>query len=89
MPTMEKKSVTVTLEQAQFICQKVTSGEYASDSEVIRDALRVLAERDRAVEAWLHNTVAETYDRVEAGNGTFYSIDQARELLETRLQVPA
>ena len=72
MPTMEKKSVTVTLEQAQFIGQKVMSGEYASDSEVIRDALHVLAERDRAVEAWLHSTVAATYDRVDASHGTFY-----------------
>lgn len=87
MPTMEKKSVTVTLEQAQFIGQKVTSGEYASDSEVIRDALRVLAERDRAVEGWLRNTVATTYDRVATGNGKFSTIDQARELLEARLQV--
>lgn len=87
MPTMEKKSVTVTLDQAQYIAAKVASGEYASDSEVVRDGLRALAERDRAVETWLCGTVAATYDRVQAGGGKFYSVDEARELLHARHQV--
>jgi hypothetical protein len=33
---------------AEFVRTKVASGDYASDSEVLRDALRVLRERDRA-----------------------------------------
>jgi antitoxin ParD1/3/4 len=38
---------------AQFVRENVARGDYASDSEVLRDALRVLRERDRAVESWL------------------------------------
>jgi len=37
---------------------KVASGEYAMESEVIRDGLRVLMARDRAVERWLRKQVA-------------------------------
>lgn len=37
---------------------KVASGEYATDSEVIRDGLRVLLARDRIVEGWLRTSVA-------------------------------
>ena len=34
---------------------KLASGEYATESEVIRDGLRALLARDQAVEAWLRN----------------------------------
>lgn len=38
--TMIKKSITVTNSQEAFIQAQIASGHYASDSEVIRDALR-------------------------------------------------
>jgi len=44
-------SLTPTLER--FIQEKVASGLYASASEVVREALRVLEERDRIEEARL------------------------------------
>lgn len=40
MPTVEKLSIALTTEQAALVRQVVESGEYASSSEVIRDALR-------------------------------------------------
>ena len=43
---------------------KWTRCDYASESEVIREGLRALAARDRALEAWLRDTVAPAYDRV-------------------------
>ena len=36
---------------------KVASGAYASESEVIREGLRFLEERDQAVEKWLREQV--------------------------------
>ena len=39
----------------------VTSAEYATESEVIRDGLRVLMARDRAVERWLREQVVPAY----------------------------
>lgn len=37
-----------------------------------------------AVEHWLRTTVAETYDRVAAGQGHFSSGDEVREWLAAR-----
>jgi hypothetical protein len=39
-------------EMAQMICAKVASGECASESAAIRDGLRALQARDRAVATW-------------------------------------
>lgn len=51
---------------ADLIRAKVTAGEYATESEVIRDGLRVLLARDRAVETWLREQVAPAYDALKA-----------------------
>jgi putative addiction module CopG family antidote len=50
---------------AKEVADKVASGEYASESEVIRDGLRALQARDRAVEQWLNGEVGDTYDRMK------------------------
>lgn len=64
MRTTQSLSITLPLEMAQMVKAKVSSGEYATESEVIRDGLRTLAARDAAVEKWLLEEVAPTYDRV-------------------------
>ncbi len=66
MRTTRQMSVTLPHEMADLVRSKVASGEYASESEVIRDGLRALAARDRAVEAWLLERVAPAYDRLQA-----------------------
>jgi antitoxin ParD1/3/4 len=43
-----------------------TFGEYATESEVIRDGLRVLLARDRVVESRLRKDVAAAYDTLMA-----------------------
>ncbi|MFZ0743781.1 MAG: type II toxin-antitoxin system ParD family antitoxin [Terracidiphilus sp.] len=40
MPTVEKLSIALPLEMAAVVRRAVEAGEYASNSEVIRDALR-------------------------------------------------
>lgn len=40
MPTVEKLSIALPPEMASWVRKAVKSGEYASASEVIRDALR-------------------------------------------------
>ena len=52
--------MTLPHEMADMVRAKVTSGEYASESEVIRDGLRALAVRDRAVEGWLREQVTSS-----------------------------
>lgn len=62
MRTTQSLSITLPIEMAEMVKAKVASGEYASESEVIRDGLRTLAARDVAVERWLWEEVAPTYD---------------------------
>lgn len=66
MRTTKSLSITLPHDMAEMVRAKVSSGEYATESEVIRDGLRVLAARDSAVERWLREEVAATYDAVRA-----------------------
>ncbi|HKP78559.1 MAG TPA: type II toxin-antitoxin system ParD family antitoxin [Phenylobacterium sp.] len=66
MSAGQKRTVSLPSEQADFIDAKVASGDYASASEVVRAGLRALKERDEAVERWLREEVAPTYDAMKA-----------------------
>jgi antitoxin ParD1/3/4 len=57
MRTTRQMSVTLPHEIAEMVRAKVPAGEYASESEVIRDGLRALRARDRAVDEWLMQEV--------------------------------
>lgn len=48
-------NVSLTPELEQFIQAKVKSGRYLSASEVVREGLRLLEERDRVQQARLEN----------------------------------
>jgi antitoxin ParD1/3/4 len=66
MRSTKQMSITLTHEMAAMVRAKVESGEYASESEVIRDGLRVLEAHERAVDTWLRSQVASTYDAMKA-----------------------
>ncbi|KAA0892780.1 type II toxin-antitoxin system ParD family antitoxin [Pusillimonas sp. ANT_WB101] len=66
MRTTQQFSITLPNEMAKLVRGKVSSGEYASESEVIRDGLRALLARDQAVQNWLLNEVAPAYDAIKA-----------------------
>lgn len=70
MRSTQSLSITLPHELAQMVKAKVQSGEYATESEVIRDGLRTLVARDAAVERWLREQVAPTYDAVIANPET-------------------
>jgi putative addiction module CopG family antidote len=74
-------SVTLPHEMADMVRAKVDAGDYASESEVIREGLRALAARDRALEAWLSDTVAPAYDRLMADPSRAVSPDEVRARL--------
>jgi len=57
MRTTQQFSITLPNEMADAVKAKVMTGEYATESEVIRDGLRALMARDRAVENWLRGQV--------------------------------
>lgn len=66
MRTTQQFSITLPNEMAKRIREKVAAGEYATESEVIRDGLRVLLARDQAMQNWLQTEVAAAYDEVQA-----------------------
>jgi antitoxin ParD1/3/4 len=57
MRTTQQFSITLPLDMAEAVEHKVKSGAYASVSEVVRDGVRALLERDAAVERWLREEV--------------------------------
>jgi len=76
MRTTHPISVTLPHDMAAMVKAKVASGEYATESEVIRDGLRALQARDTALESWLHNEVAKSYDAFAADPDSAAPADQ-------------
>jgi antitoxin ParD1/3/4 len=66
MQSAEKLSITLPPEMASFIRQKVDSGLYGSNSEIIREAMRGLMERERRLER-LDGAIALGLADAEAG----------------------
>jgi antitoxin ParD1/3/4 len=71
-------SITLTHEMAEMVLAKVNSGQYASESEVIRDGLRALQMQERAIEAWLRQTVAPAYDAMKADPSRAIPVEKVR-----------
>ena len=84
MSAIQKRTVSLPQEHASFIDRLVESGAYGSASEVVRAGLRALQERDAAVERWLHDEVARTFDEVAANPDRVVSGEAVRERLRAR-----
>ena len=81
MRSTQQFSITLPNEMAEAVRSKVAAGEYATESEVIRDGLRALLARDRAVESWLREQVAPAYDALKAEPSRAIGVDQLRASL--------
>ena len=81
MRTTQQMSITLPNDMADVVKAKVRTGEYASESEVIRDGLRVLMARDRAVESWLHNQVGPAFDALKTDPSSAVTVDHVRARL--------
>lgn len=81
MRTTQQFSITLPNEMAEVVKTKVAAGEYATESEVIRDGLRALIARDRAIENWLLQEVGPAYDALKANPARAVTVDQVRARL--------
>ena len=81
MRNTQPLSITLPHEMAAMVKAKVASGEYASESEVIRDGLRSLRARDSALESWLRGEVAKSYDAFETDPKSGVPADEIMERL--------
>ncbi len=89
MRTTRQFSITLPNEMADVVKAKVEAGEYATESEVIRDGLRVLMARDRIVENWLNNQVGPAYDTLTTDPSRASSVSQVRARLATEHKLSA
>ncbi len=82
-PNAEKLSITLPAEMVRVIRDKVASGAYGSNSEVIRDALRAWLERDRRLAA-LDGAIAAGL--ADADGGRLESAATVRAQLKSHLR---
>lgn len=86
MRSTQQMSITLPLEMAALVKAKVAAGEYATESEVIRDGLRVLLARDRAMDDWLRDQVIPAAAALAANPERALSAEQVREHMATKRQ---
>ena len=70
---------SLTAELEQMVADKVNTGMYQTASEVVREGLRLLRERDQRVEA-LRRDVRAGFEAAERGEFTDYDAGNIKEL---------
>lgn len=77
MPT---RNVNLTHHFDRFIDARITSGRFSNASEVVREGLRLLEQRDAEDKAklkWLRGAVRQGLDEIDGGDGIeFGSIEE-------------
>lgn len=86
MPHVEKMSVALTQEMAEMVRQAVETGEYASSSEVVREALRDWKHRRDFNQAGLEELRRLWTEGLDSGPGRYTTIQEI--IGEARRRVP-
>ncbi|MEA3243821.1 MAG: type II toxin-antitoxin system ParD family antitoxin [Pseudomonadota bacterium] len=85
MATVEKLSIALTPEMAKEVRMAVKNGEYASSSEVIREALRDWR-RKRALQDQEIEELRDLWrEGVESGKGQYSSMEEIKQAARRRL----
>ena len=88
MRSVEKLSVALTTEMVTDVRNAVNSGDYASNSEVIRDALREW-KRKRAMREQETEMLRSLWNEgIERGSGQYGSMDEIKQSARARLSKP-
>jgi antitoxin ParD1/3/4 len=82
MRTTQQLSITLPHKMAKLVRSKVASGEYATESEVVREGLRALADRDEALEHWLRTKVVPAAEAIKRDPSRGLSPAQVRASLK-------
>ena len=85
MSTVEKRTISLPKQQADYVDSLVARGDYGSVSEVVRAGLRELRARDAQIEKWLREEVVPAYDEALSHPERWMTADQVlQELAERR-----
>jgi antitoxin ParD1/3/4 len=79
-------NVSLTPELEQYVQDKVSSGVYYSASEVIREGLRLLLERDRLQEARLQQLRQEVQVGIDSGEPNALNLQNTKARARQRRQ---
>jgi antitoxin ParD1/3/4 len=85
MANVEKVSIALTPEMAEMVRGAVRSGEYASTSEVVRDALREWKQKRLLQQREIEALRALWEEGIASGPGRFTSIDDIKAEARRRL----
>lgn len=85
MGHVDKRSITLSPELAAAVDGAVDAGEYASASEVIRDALRLWKERRDLFGYTIEELRALIQEGIDSGPGQFATMDQLKAEARKRL----
>ena len=87
MRKTQSLSITLPHDMAQLVKKKVAGGAYATESEVIRDGLRALQERDAALEGWLRTEGVARYDAYQVDPSRGIPADRVWSELQRHMKV--
>jgi antitoxin ParD1/3/4 len=74
-------NVSLTPELERLVAEKVQSGMYQTSSEVIREGLRLLKDRDERLES-LRRDIRAGFEAVDRGEYTDYEASSVQELAD-------
>lgn len=75
-------NIELPVELAEIVDARIASGRNASESEVIQEALELLAEQDAPLEEWEERELAAAYDEWKANPTGGISIEEVSARLE-------
>jgi len=78
-------NIFLTHELEQFVTEKVKSGRYTSASEVIRDSLRLLVERDQLYQIRLDELRKDIQTGIDSGEATPFDPEAIMNKVRTRM----
>lgn len=87
MGTVEKITVSLTPEMAEMVRDAVKSGEFASTSEVVRDAMREWKERRDLFGYTLEELRALIQEGIDSGPSPYASMEEALEDARRRFRL--
>jgi len=88
MRTTQQFSITLPLDMAEAVAGKIKSGAYASVSEVVREGVRALMDRDAAVERWLREEVVAGHQEYLADPSKGVPVDAVLSRIKARRAAP-
>jgi len=84
MEATRRLEIELPEEMADGVRARVESGEFASESEVVRAGLELLEEQDEPHDPMVDAQLAAGYDAWKANPAAVYSLDEVEEHLRER-----